>query len=168
MGWNDFGGKSMDNEDTYETAAREFSEETSCLFYLNENEFEENRDQKYSLLKDNLELAYNDDTVDLLLELLPKSQQYYVNRIKEFATPLYINSKEMYISYLIKVAYIPAEDLPRAEDIHIPYEMRYLRTCRWFSFTDLMQLHERDFHKRLLITKIQCRIREYYEKGLFI
>ena len=34
-GWNDYGGKQGDpSETTAMTAAREFSEETSCLFYL--------------------------------------------------------------------------------------------------------------------------------------
>ncbi len=36
-GWNDFGGKKINpTETTADVAAREFSEETSCLFYIKE------------------------------------------------------------------------------------------------------------------------------------
>jgi 8-oxo-dGTP pyrophosphatase MutT (NUDIX family) len=166
-GWNDFGGKKIDpNESTAETAAREFSEETSCLFYLKEKN-NENSKKNYEILKDNSNLHYSEDTIKILKGLIIESQKHYADKITEFVLPIYISSKETYISYLVHVDYIPEEDLPRAEDIHIPYESRYLRVCRWFTFDELMELHEKDFHKRLQITRIQQRINNYYDRGLF-
>lgn len=166
-GWNDFGGKKIfSSETTAETAAREFSEETSCLFYLKEQNNNDS-DKLYEIFKDNNNLFYDDETVKKLIQLIPISQKYYSDKITEFVLPIYINSKETYISYFVHVNYISAEDLPKAEDIHIPYEDRYIRTCQWFSFDELMILDEKDFHKRLQITKIQQRIHNYYDKGLF-
>lgn len=165
-GWNDFGGKRISQtETTAEAAAREFSEETSCLFYLKENQ--QNPSNYYNLLKNNDNLVYDDETITILKNLITKSQQYFSEKINEVVLPVYISSKETYISYFLRVKYIPEEDLPQAEDIHIPYEVRYLRTCKWFSYEELMELDEKDFHKRLQITRIQQRIQNYYEKGLF-
>jgi hypothetical protein len=167
-GWNDFGGKKLvPCETTAEVAAREFSEETSCLFYIKDQLHLDNSNIMYDLLKDNENLYYSDDTIILLKKLIPDAQKYFTDKINEYALPLYVSSKETYISYLIKVCYIPTEDIPRAEDIHIPYEERYIRTCKWFTFEELMVLDEISFHKRLQITKIQQRINNYHKKGLF-
>lgn len=167
-GWNDFGGKKISiTETTAGTAGREFSEETSCLFYIKEN-FGSDSEVAYNLLKDNEKLVYPESSVELLKDLIPKSQEYFSNRITEYVLPIYISSKETYISYFIRVQYIPEKDIPRAEDIHIEYENRYIRTCKWFTLDELMNLSEKDFHKRLQITRIQQRIRNYYNKGLFI
>jgi 8-oxo-dGTP pyrophosphatase MutT (NUDIX family) len=166
-GWNDFGGKRIkSNESTAETAAREFSEETSCLFYLKENNSAE-FDSFYTSLKNNIDLYYSNESVEILKKLIPLSQKYYTDKITAFLHPIYISSKETYISYFVKVDYIPDSDLPKAEDIHIPYETRYIRTCKWFTFEELMLLNEKDFHKRLQITKIQQRISDYFDKGHF-
>lgn len=166
-GWNDFGGKKIDqNESTAETAAREFSEETSCLFYLKEQN-DETSLKLFNILKDNKNLYYNDESVEELKKLIPVSQKYFADKITEYVLPIYISSKETYISYFVKIEYIPEQDLPRAEDIHVPYENRYIRTCKWFNYDELMNLNEKDFHKRLQITKIQQRIQNYYEKDLF-
>lgn len=166
-GWNDFGGKKHDpSETTMETAAREFSEETSCLFYLKEQN-DEKSDILYDQLKDNNKLYYDENTINFLKKSILLSQKFYANKITEFVSPICISSKEIYISYFVRVIYIPEYDLPRAEDIHIPYEHRYIRTCKWFSIDELILLYEKDFHKRLQITKIQQRIYNYYEKGLF-
>ncbi|AYV85445.1 MAG: hydrolase [Satyrvirus sp.] len=154
------------SETTAEIAAREFSEETSCLFYLKEQINDENK-TFYELLKDNKNLFYEDTTIDILKTLIPLSQKYYTNKITEFVLPLYVSSKETYISYLLKVNYLNENDLPHAEDIHINYEERYLRECRWFSYDELMELDDKDFHKRLQITRIKQRIKNYYEKNLF-
>lgn len=167
FGWNDFGGKKIPaDETTIETASREFSEETSCLFYLKENDSDENS-KLYNILKDNSYLYYDKRTVQILKNLITESQKFYKEKITEFVLPIYISSKETYISYFVRVPYIPQEDFPRAEDIHIPYENRYLRNCQWFSFDELMELNEKDFHKRLQITRIQQRVSNYYDKGLF-
>ena len=165
-GWNDFGGKQLFSETTAEIAAREFSEETSCLFYLKDNESKE-YNEYYELLKDNQELQYDDPTIELLKNLIQKSQKFYTNKITEYVLPLYISSKETYISYFVKVCHIPEIDLPRAEDIHVAYEYRYIRTCKWFSLNELLALNEKDFHKRLQITRIQQRIINYFSKEMF-
>lgn len=167
LGWNDFGGKRIDdNETTYEIAAREFSEETSCLFYLKENK-NGIYEKYYDSLKDNNELKYNDKSINILKHLIPLSQKFYTDKITEFPAPLYVSSKETYISYFVKVDYIPETDLPRAEDIHIPYDYRYIRMCKWFSVDEVTNSNKKIFHKRLQITRLQQRIKEYYDKGLF-
>jgi hypothetical protein len=166
-GWNDFGGKQLDpKETTIDVAAREFSEETNCLFYLKEN-INTNSNKLYELLKNNENLFYDENAVDQLKKLIPESQKFYVNKISEFVIPLYINSKETYISYFVRVNYIPENDIPNAEDLHIFYEDRYTRECRWFTIDDIMQMSENEFHKRLQITKIQKRINNYHKKDLF-
>lgn len=168
-GLNDFGGKKVNSsESTAETAAREFSEETSCLFYLKEHENNIDNKTYYNLLKENENLFYDDDTVAILKKLIQLSQKYYYDKITEFASPINISSKETYISYFVKVPYIEIEDIPRAEDIHISYDVRYIRNCYWYTLEDLMNLNEKDFHKRLQITRIQSRISNYCKKGLFI
>nr|QZX42978.1 hydrolase [Mimivirus sp.] len=95
------------------------------------------------------------------------SQKFYTDKITEYVLPIYVSSKETYISYFVKVKYIIENDLPKAEDIHINYEDRYLRDCQWFTLDEILNLCEKDFHKRLQITRIQQRITKYYEKGLF-
>lgn len=183
FGWNDFGGKrNILNENTAEAAAREFSEETSCLFYLqektsnktsnnstNDNNMNDKQYKEiYKKLKHNDVLYYDEETINLLRKLIPESQKYYVDKITEFVVPIYASSKETYITYFVKVDYIPSDDIPRAEDIHIDYEERYMRNCRWFSYNEIVNLAEKEFHKRLQITRVQQRIINYYEKGLFI
>ncbi|QTF49455.1 hypothetical protein qu_564 [Acanthamoeba polyphaga mimivirus] len=176
-GWNDFGGKQLNSsETTADIAAREFSEETSCLFYLLEKlSIESNNNNNnnikfkdlYDLLKNNDDLFYSRETIVNLKKLIIESKKFYSDKITEYVLPIFLSSKETYISYFVRVKYIPESDLPKAEDFHIPYEDRYLRECRWFSLDDLMNLNEKDFHKRLQITRIQQRIAKYYEKGLF-
>ncbi|AGC02099.1 NUDIX hydrolase [Acanthamoeba polyphaga moumouvirus] len=166
-GWNDFGGKQINpNETTAQIASREFSEETSCLFYLADKKDLKSKEM-YDLFKDNQKLNYDMDTIQLLKDIILLSQKYYCDKITEYVFPIYVSSKETYISYFVKVKYIPEQDIPKAEDIHINYEDRYLRDCKWFSLNDIMNLNEKDFHKRLQITRIQQRIMKYYEKGLF-
>lgn len=168
IGWNDFGGKRINtNESTAETAAREFSEETSCLFYLKEMNDDLSRIQ-YELLKDKEDLVYDNNVIETLKKLIPLSQKFFYDRITEFVLPLYISSKETYISYFVRVEYIPEKDIPRAEDIHIAYDIRYIRTCKWFTIKELMIMDEKKFHKRLQITRIQQRIGNYFNKGLFV
>lgn len=172
-GWNDFGGKRSNiAESTAETAAREFCEETSCLFYLTETSdssspnSEENK-RLYDLFKDNPSLSYDQETIELLKKTIVESQKYFVDKITEYVSPIYISSKETYISYFVQVKYIPESDIPRAEDIHIPYTLRYMRECRWFTYNELINMKDIEFHKRLQITRIQQRISSYCAKGLF-
>jgi len=88
------------------------------------------------------------------------------NRIKEVVLPMFVSSKEIYISYLLKVEYIPVEDLPHAEDLHIEYEERYTRHCKWFTYKEIIDIDEKLFHKRLQITKVKPRIKNYYEREM--
>lgn len=166
-GWNDFGGKqNYIGETTAEIAAREFSEETSCLFYLVESDSPESK-QLYEKLKNKDSLNYEENDIEELKKTIPLARDFFVHRITQHVHPINVSSKETYISYFVKVKYLPASDLPRAEDIHILYEDRYFRECRWFSYDEVMKLSEKDFHKRLQITKIQHRIKNYYERDLF-
>jgi hypothetical protein len=167
IGWNDFGGKQDNNETTPETAAREFSEETSCLFFLKETRKNDHDDKLYESLKDNPSLLYDDDTIMNLKNIIPNSTRHYASKITSYVDPLYVNIKEIYISFFVKVMYIPENDLPRAEDIHINYEDKYLRTCKWFSIDEVLSMNEREFHKRLQITKIINRIKNFYHKDVF-
>ncbi|BCS83333.1 nudix hydrolase [Cotonvirus japonicus] len=170
-GWNDFGGKQINSkEKTADIAAREFSEETSCLFYLMEKIESDNNKSKeiYNLLKHNNELYYSEETIDILKTIIPLSQKYFSEKITEYVIPIFLSSKETYISYFVKVKYIPESDLPTAEDLHIPYEDRYLRECKWFSLDEIMKMNEKEFHKRLQITRIQQRIAKYNGKELFV
>jgi hypothetical protein len=188
-GWNDFGGKrsfvKMDDELTFpmtdfdqkfqlestaDTAGREFSEETSCLFYLKMliNSGDQEAQKMYDMLKnDHTMKDYSTKQIDLLKDLIPKSQKYYSDKINQFVIPIHVSSKETYISYFIKVDYIPEKDLPQAEDMHVYYEDRYYRTCKWFTLDEIRAMSEHDFHKRLQITKIQQRINNYTKKDLF-
>lgn len=164
-GWNDFGGKKNKSECTITTAAREFSEETSCLFYLNEQPDYQST-YLYTKLLDNKNLYYDAYTITELKRQIPISTKYFFNRINKYVNPINLSSKETYVSYIVKVEYVPAEHIPRAEDIHIPYETRYIRECRWFTMNDLAYLSENDFHKRLQITKIKNQLQLYYNRGL--
>jgi hypothetical protein len=165
-GWNDFGGKKNNKlESTSEVGAREFSEETSCLFYL-EEQGDLDSATLYSKLKDNPTLTYDDLTISELKETIKKSLIFFSERINTYVNPIHVSSKETYISYVVKVKYIPIEDIPRAEDIHIPYEERYIRTCKWFTLEEFMDLDENDLHKRLQITKVKNRIQNFCERGL--
>jgi len=123
---------------------------------------------KYQSLKNNDNLIYDLDTVTALKELIPVSTKFFTNKINDESHSLYVSSKETYISYFVKVKYIPEADIPKAEDIHIPYEVRYIRSCRWFTVGEIMELEEKDFHKRLQITKILQRIKNYLDNGAFV
>lgn len=168
-GWNDFGGKKSDPaESTIDIASREFSEETNCLFYLKEmTNILDNANNLYEVFKHNDKLEYDDETIVQLKSLIKDSQEFFSKKIYEFVIPMYVNSKETYISYFVKVNYLPAEDIPNSEDLHIYYEDRYERVCKWFSIDDLNNLKDSDFHKRLQITKVLKRIVAYNNKNMF-
>lgn len=174
-GWNDFGGKKDegDGENTIPTACREFSEETSCLFYLHEIINTVKNETEIADLKAQYDriISYNsnhDDSIsDMLPNLIKESKQYYENKLNKKSNLMYISSKEIYISFFLHIPYIECEKIPIAEDLHVFYEERYTRECKWFSYDELMELDDRDFHKRLQITKIKKRIINYFEKGLF-
>lgn len=167
LGWNDFGGKrSKSDFSTIEAATREFSEETSCLFYLAENESPQNK-KKYNLLKENIDLTYSDETIIILKDLIPISQKYYASKINEYPIPIHASSKEVYITYFIKVPYIPENEIPRAEDIHVSYQERYIRECKWVEYQEIINSENNFFHKRLQITGIKQQIINCYDKKLF-
>lgn len=165
-GWNDFGGKRNPNEDTYQTAAREFNEETSCMFYLNEKK-DKNSKKFYNKLAKNRGITKDEQIFNDITSVMPDAEKYFRDKINEFVIPLYVSSKETYISYFVKVDYIPDDDIPVSEDLHIPYEDRYIRICSWISIDDVLKMKEGDFHKRLQITKIQNRIKKYHNKEMF-
>ena len=74
-GWNDFGGKKNNlNESLYETACREFSEETNCLFYLNSDK---NPDYEEFTSRNNCD--YTDFKTKILRLYIEKSIEYFKN-----------------------------------------------------------------------------------------
>ena len=170
-GWNDFGGKinSFNNEDAIDAACREFSEETSCLFYLKELGVDiMAEDSEYQMLKNSGTTEYDNKTIEILKSIIPRSQIFFSNKLKNQSKKIYISSKETYISFLLYVDHIPVIDLPLAEDLHIYYKDRYTRHCKWFTYDELIDIDEKAFHKRLQITKIKQRISNYYENRLLI
>jgi len=183
-GWNDFGGKRlMDSELPHNTAAREFSEETSCLFYLKEGG-DHSYPNLYEELKDNESLIYDKQALKSLVELIPLASKFYEERIGTDQTDevgqhtdevdqttlpsspgvVCVNSNHAYSTYFLEVPYIPAEDIPRAEDIHIPYKNRYIRSCKWFTYHDLFKLHKSQVHKRLNLHKIVQAVGQIYKQ----
>ena len=173
-GWNDFGGKRSDlTETTTMVAAREFCEETSCLFYIREKMSENNTEREYESIYDKFKSNYNidneqaEDSANLLPENILNGTIYYNNKINLDEKLLYTSSKETYISYFLKVPYIPTEDIPSSEDMHIKYNFRYTRKCKWFRSWEILKMTENDFHKRLRLTKIRDRIETYLNKKLF-
>lgn len=164
-GWNDFGGKKInDLESTIEIASREFNEETSCLFYIKEIE----NNEFFDLFKNNYDLKYDESTIQLLNKIIPEATSYFISKMRKINLLIHVSSKETYISYFLKVNFIDAGDIPNAEDIHINYKDKYLRSCRWFSIDEILEMPDTEFHKRLQITKIKERLKNYYEKNLFI
>jgi hypothetical protein len=162
-GWNDFGGKRIDDlETTFQTAAREFSEETSCLFYL--HMIKKDIEAINFIVGNDIE---NTNIIkEIIIDTLPDAQKFFHEIITREGV-LYASSKETYITYFLKVEYIPEDSIPESEDLHLNYEKRYIRACKWLKFEDIMQLRETDFHKRLQITRIQQRIKNYHEKNVF-
>lgn len=161
-GWNDFGGKRiMDKELPHNTAAREFAEETSCLFYLRNKldtdattEDRSDTELLFSQLKDNPSLIYDKKALKSLVDLIPVASKMYEEKIASDPTYICVNSNHAYSTYFIEVPYVPAEELPRAEDIHIPYKNRYIRSCKWFTMAELNGLARNHLHKRLHLARI--------------
>lgn len=164
-GWNDFGGRQNHNEHTFATAAREFSEETSCLFYV--KEFVKNK-YLFNSLKNKKSLFYDSETVSMLRKILHNSQIYFTNKLLEYNYPLFVSSQETYISFFLKVIYIPKQHIPNAEDIHIDYNYRYKRSCEWFTLDQLLKLDNSSLHKRLQITNLKTKVQFLYENEFFI
>jgi len=162
IGWNDFGGKrNKKSETTLEIAAREFNEETSCLFYLKDI----NNDELYSKLKHNESNKnnYNNETTKELINMIPIANEHYIDKIKK--KYISINARNTYMSYFIKVPYISADDLPKSEDMHIPYTFRYTRNCKWFTYEEMMGCD--NFHSRLHAAKIKKKLKYFHDKKLF-
>ncbi len=85
--------------------------------------------------------------------MIPVSQNFFVKRITEYVSPIHISSKETYISYFIKVKYIPTDDIPHAEDIHIEYMKKDMKENVMVFNRRILSMNDKDFHKRLQITK---------------
>lgn len=148
----DFGGKrdALLDKDIIMTASREFSEETSCLFFEKDSE------------KNNLKNLKN---------LITKSTEHYSNQIKNMCEKhkyfeLYHDFS--YVVYLLKTDYIPAETFPDKEDQYINYDVHYKRECLWISYDDLMRMPYYKIHRRLNAVKLLPKIRCLYDNDLFL
>lgn len=169
QGWNDFGGKKDgDDGDAIDIAAREFTEETNCLFYLRENLSIEGNAKLFELLQHRDDMTYSDNAVVSLKKLLPIAKTYYNIKLRNQNQELKLKIKETYASYFIYVPYIEANIIPKAEDLHVDYDVRYMRECKWISFTELLEINDDEFHKRLQIVKIKARIQDLFNRNLFI
>uniref|UniRef100_A0A6C0LU79 Nudix hydrolase domain-containing protein n=1 Tax=viral metagenome TaxID=1070528 RepID=A0A6C0LU79_9ZZZZ len=168
IGWNDFGGKrDTESETASEIAAREFSEETSCLFYLKEQNNDLSK-VNFELLKNNDSLEYDENALNILRNMISQSTIYFKDKIDKYISPIYLCSRDAtYVSYFLKVEFIPENDIPKAEDIHLNYLDKYRRTCKWFSISELLRIDENNFHKRLQVTKIKQKIMKYQSENLF-
>jgi hypothetical protein len=216
-GYNDFGGKQSDKlETTPEIAAREFSEETCCIFYLAEQQFNNNYNTINNNNNNNYNYSYNYNNhynynygynnnsgsnvngnsnnrvlakynlinlyqniinynkyrnkidVNLLQNTINKSKTYFCKKIEQYVKPIHASSKEIYISYFVKVKYVNEKIIPIYEDLHIKSDIKYKRSCKWLSIKDIKNMDDTDFHKRLQITRIKKRILNYYDKNLFV
>lgn len=164
-GWNDFGGKSNGcHETAFEIAAREFSEETSCLFYVKEVM----TDIAFNDMVNRIKNHSNDNSslIHSIVSLLPLSKKHFTDKLSK--CPMYINLRNSYTTFLLRVPYIDVNDLPPAEDIHVNYEKRYYRECKWFSLDEFTSLEQADFHQRLHAHKIKNIVMSYYSRGMLI
>jgi hypothetical protein len=102
-----------------------------------------------------------------LKTVIPKSSKYYEDILRSNNIPLYVHSKTTYVSYFLKVPFIPSNFFPAGEDLHIDYEDRYKREFKWFTLGELNRLHNKEFHKRLQIMFIKDKINVYKNRGYF-
>jgi len=167
-GWNDFGGKRDDaiDRNAKEIACREFSEETSCLFYLKEHPNETNN-KLYTELLHNKDMYYSPETLDKLKDTFVMSRDYYIDKLNCYELNFNLHIKEIYVSYFLYVPFISDDSFPRSEDIHLDYEYRYIRQCKWISLNDILTLDETEFHKRLQIMKIKNKIQDLWDQNFF-
>ena len=161
IGWTDFGGK-INNVDrsAHETASREFSEETCCVFYLNELDDIDTKDNIIKKIED-VPFENRESYQKIMKEIIPESISHFSLKLKNANAPYIYNGKK-YVCYLMKVNYIPETDIPQFEDMHIDYDDRYYRECKWFSLAELKKLDKWSFHRRLhnanLLGHISCLV----------
>lgn len=183
-GWNDFGGRKINyNSDDFIiynpddndgsviiennsmiTACREFCEETSCLFYLNDIGLQDAQ-YFYDIYKDRKELDYDQIERDNLKKIINIGTKYYKNKLKN-NLQLRMSCDGVYICYLMPVEYIPASDIPHAEDIHINRIDRYNREVKWFRYDDLLAINDHLIHKRLRLVKLKNKLKKFIDKCL--
>lgn len=159
VGWNDFGGKrDYETEMSHEIAAREFSEETSCMFYLSAiGDLDTINRIKSSTGREEL--------VDDIKTLISESTNYFADLIE--TNPIYIYNKDIYMIYFVNVAYADINDIPECEDIHINYHVRYRRECKWFTIKELLDGGDSILHRRLRILGMNRRLRRYHDENRF-
>lgn len=159
-GWNDFGGKKNGNENIIEGASREFCEETSCLFFINKFM----KDINLVNISDELKNP-NKNLKKFINSLINRAKKYYSKNIINQC--MYINSRDRYFTFLLKVDYIDAELIPDYEDVHVyNNDNKYERECKWFSYNELMEMENEKFHKRFYVPKFKFLISNYYEKSI--
>jgi hypothetical protein len=144
----DFGGKrDPTDRDIVMTASREFSEETSCLFFR----------KKYE----------HDDLKALITASTDHFSALFKNMCKEH--PYFeLYNDISYVVYLYKVDYIPADMFPDKEDEYMNYDVHYKRECVWISYDDLIKLPYYKIHRRLNAVKLIPKLKCMYENDLFL
>lgn len=175
-GWTDFGGAGYIGDFAYETAAREFCEETSSIFFLetmkrqkivsNKEHLLKSFHDKYKLVaginKKVSKLSANMQTIKnnflttkeqkIICELLGKSIEYYVNLLSSMSEvnsiPCIKRRRKVYESFFLEVPYIPVEHIPMTEETHTEFDELCLRECKWMTLNDLKNIAKHEFHGR--------------------
>lgn len=167
LGWNDFGGKKEGGDfDSIETAVREFSEETTCMFFLNDY----NRDA-YNMIRDyNEEKSTSEEKrkmMNIINGFINLTRTEYEKKMRCIENIPCLYSRDTYTCYFMPVKYINSADFPSGEDLHVYYDDRYQREFKWMTCDELSSLGDRDFHKRLQVLKIKDKIRGLCETENF-
>lgn len=165
FGLCDKGGKRIGRENLFVTAAREFCEETGCMFYFKEK----NKKYQYNIMK-GAGVDYNEKIADLFMCEINSAVNYYVNKLRNNPKYIIAGYKHRYITYFLHVPYIPVEDLPKSEDPHIIFpddDFDRERELFWVNYNDLVNKEIYEFHGRLRAANIIDKIKEHFITGTF-
>ena len=175
-GWSDFGGKPDPlrkydgrnrGESSEETAVREMLEELGCLPAVRPDSKLYGllaRRSSYGPVQKQLVENIIRSRVPLLTNNLT-SRTSRVNSNKKLA----LSAREQYKIYFYRLEhYLPIEDIPPYEDMHIDYSFRHKRECRWFTIEQLRDMDVNDYHMRLRIAGVGRRLPAIYRQGLLV
>jgi hypothetical protein len=100
-----------------------------------------------------------------LMELIDDSSNHYKQLLMQ-RLDMYFKSKNGYICYFVPIEYIDPSLLFPSEDIHIAYDSRYIRECKWFTYEELRNLGNNK-HKRLVYTNMNMILDDLISKDKF-
>lgn len=163
-GYAEFGGKrDKGDRDILETAAREFMEETAAMPYL----WEIGSSEYFgNLFEDEYQdLHFLPEVTDrhLLTSQIKDGTEYYYQRLLNSPT-MYINNQDSYVVFFLEIPYLPSSHLPLHEDMHIEYEDRYQRICKWVDLKTLNNLPVASLHIRLRTKTWEKKLKHVIQK----